>query len=92
MTDMQFNDDRHHNLVVLNSLIKQASPPCLHDYFIHGYVDDDFVGYSDYKSAIAYVLSRLLATKPVPRIVKRAVHKALTSTARRARCSAKGVK
>ena len=92
MTDLQFSDDRHHNLHVLNQLIKSASPSSVQDYFIYGYADDDFNGFSDYKCAIAYVMSRLLATKPVPRIVKRAVHKAMVRTARQARCSAKGVK
>lgn len=85
MTKLQFTDDRHHNLHVLNQLIKSASPPAVHDYFHYGYADDDFKGWTDYKFAIAYVMSRLLATKPVPRIVKRAVAASQAAAAKRAR-------
>lgn len=91
-TQLTFTDDRHHNLHVLNQLIKSASPQSVQDYFRFGYADDDFDGFTDYKFAIAYVMSRLLATKPVPRIVKRAVAKSLADSKRRARCVAsKGV-
>ena len=76
MTDLRFTDDRTHNYNVLNQLIKSACPDAVRAYWIEGYVDDDFEGYSDTKLRIANVLALLCRTSPVPRFVAKAVVKA----------------
>ena len=58
--DIVFTIDVQHNIFVLNQLIKTASPPEVMHYLKHGYVDDDYSGFTDYKCWLAGTLARIV--------------------------------